>query len=218
MKSTLKLLSAITLLLLSTLPARGQGYVGGSLGFSAITPSVAENSIDQWNALNYGPGNDCATLGCYVEEEGAGALKIFGGYQVNSHFAVEGFFAYLGSFDSYADDGFGVTVFDSTSASTFGIAAVGLLPLGSGKVSLLGKLGLHSWSAEEKIDLWDAALGTGVFGTFNVSGTDGMGGIGVQMDISEQATMRVEFEYFAVNTDFSEFGVGMLSIGGMYKF
>ena len=220
MKNTLKILAATSLMVLSANAAQAEGYVGGSLGTSAMAPAAAENSVNNWNALYYPPGNDCDSLGCYVEEETSGALKIFGGYRVNPYFAVEGFFAYLGSFDSYANDGITVDVFESVEADTLGIAAVGLIPLGSGKVSLLGKLGLHSWSADGTVDLVDTDISTppGIYADYSVSGTDGMGGIGVQIDFGERAAMRVEFEYFAINTDYSEFGVGLFSVGGMFRF
>lgn len=213
MKITTNIVGAAALLILSATVARAEGYVGGSLGRSAMVPTVAEDSINQW----YGPGYDCDTIGCYSESNTSGGLKFFAGYRVNPYFATEGFIAYLGSFDSYADDGW-VDSYASAEISTLGVAAVGLIPLGSGKVSLLGKLGVHSWSAEGTVDLWDTVAVDGILGSYSSSGTDAMGGIGVHIDIGERAAMRVEFEYFAANTDYSEFGIGLFSVGGMFRF
>lgn len=216
MKVTLKLLAAAFLMVLSATAARAEAYIGGSLGSTAMVPTVAEDSINQWNATYWGPGYDCDTLACYSESETSGGLKFFAGYRVNPYFAAEGFIAYLGSFDSYADDG-GVDSYATADVGTLGIAAVGMFPVSS-RVSMLGKLGVHSWSAEGTIDLWDADLGTGYVGSYDTSGTDFMGGIGVHIDIGERAAMRVEFEYFAANTDYSEFGIGLFSVGGMFRF
>lgn len=88
----------------------------------------------------------------------------------------------------------------------------------SERVSLLGKLGVHSWSADGTIDLWDSVEGDGYIGSYKVSGTDLMGGLGVEINFGERAAMRVEFEYFAANTDYSEFGIGLFSVGGMFRF
>lgn len=218
MNITARIVGATALLILSTTVTRAEGYVGGAIGSTAMVPTVAEDSINQWNAVVWGPGNDCDTLGCYSDQTSSGGLKLFAGYRVNPYFAAEGFIAYLGSFEAYASDGWGVDAYTTADVSTLGIAAVGLIPLGSGKVSLLGKLGLHSWSAEGTVDLWDTVAVDGVMGTYSTSGIDGMGGIGVHIDFGERAAMRVEFEYFAANTDYSEIGVGLLSVGGMFRF
>lgn len=217
MKSLLKIFAAASLMGLSATAARAEVYIGGSLGVSAMVPTVAEDSISQWNAFFYGPGTDCDTLGCYSEEESSGGLKFFAGYRVNRYFAVEGFVAWLGTFDSYADDGFGVDSYATVDVGTLGVAAVGMIPVSS-QVSLLGKIGAHTWSAEGSIDLWDAVEGAGVVGDYATSGTDLMGGIGVQIDFGDRAAMRVEFEYFAATTDYSEYGIGLFSVGAMFRF
>jgi OOP family OmpA-OmpF porin len=217
MKSLLKIFTAASLMALAATAARAEVYIGGSLGQSAMVPTVAEDSISQWNAFVYGPGTDCDTLGCYSEEEASGGLKFFAGYRVNRYFAVEGFIAYLGTFDSYADDGWGVDSYATADVGTLGVAAVGMIPIGQ-RVSLLGKIGAHSWSADGDVDLWDEVEGAGFIGSYEESGTDLMGGIGVDIYFGDRFAMRVEFEYFAANSDYSEFGVGFFSVGGMFRF
>ncbi|MCK5275111.1 MAG: porin family protein [Alphaproteobacteria bacterium] len=219
MKLIFKINAAALLMILSATAARAEAYIGGSLGSSAMVPTMAEDSISQWNATYWGPGNDCDTLGCYSEEETSGGLKFFAGYRVNPYFAVEGFIAYLGSFESYAHDWINVEAAATADLSTLGIVAVGMFPVSS-RVSLLGKLGAHSWSAQGDIILadYDVATPPGYIGSYDTSGTDLMGGIGVQIDIGERAAMRVEFEYFAANTDYTEFGIGLFSVGGMFRF
>lgn len=218
MKSVTTTIITGFLIVIGSSVVQAQGYVGGSVGATAMVPTVAEGSINDWNAVVYGPGNDCDSLNCYSEQDNSGGIKFFGGYRVNPYFAVEGFYAYLGEFDSYADDGWGVDSFATADVETLGVAAVGHIPLGSGRVSLMGKLGFHSWSAEGTIDLWDTAAGAGFVGSYDESGTDVMGGIGVEIGFGENAAMRVEYEYFAATTDYTDYGVGMISVGGIYKF
>ena len=217
MKSHLKILATASLIALAASAARAEVYIGGSLGSTAMVPTVAEDTINQWNAIYYPGSDDCDALGCYSEQENSGGLKFFAGYRVNPYFAAEGFIAYLGTFDSYADDGFGVDSYASADVGTMGIAAVGMIPVSS-RVSLLGKIGAHSWSADGDVDLWDVVEGDGVVGSYDESGTDLMGGIGVQIDFGGHAAMRVEFEYFAATTDYTEFGIGLFPAGGMFRF
>lgn len=218
MKSLFKIFTAALFLLPPAGTARAEMYIGGSLGHSAMVPTVAEDAISQWNAVAWGPGNDCDSLGCYSEEQASGGLKFFVGYKVNPYFAVEGYLAYLGSFDSYGEDGYGVYANATADVGTLEIAAVGMIPLGSGRVRLLGKLGAHSWSAEGDIYLVDVVYPATLAGIYEESGVDMMGGIGVEIGFGDRAAMRIEFEYFAATTDYTEFGVDFLSVGGMYRF
>ena len=217
MKKLLTTLAAASLMVLSANAARADIYIGGSLGVTSMSPTVAEDSVSDWNVAYYGAGSDCDSLGCTSEEETSGGLKFFAGYRVNSYFAVEGFLAYLGTFDSYANDNISADSYATADVGTLGIAAVGMIPV-SERVSLLGKLGAHSWSAEGDIDLYDTWLTDGYVGSYKVSGTDLMGGLGVEINFGERAAMRVEFEYFQANTDYSEFGIGLLSVGGIFRF
>ncbi len=134
--------------------AQAQMYIGGSLGYAATEPAVAEDSVNWWNNSTYGPGFDCDGIGCYSEQDPSGALKFFVGYQMNPWFSVEGFLAYLGQYNSFASDGW-TEAYTTADSGTLGIAAVGQIPLGSGRVSQLGKLGLHSWSIQGDEQIWD---------------------------------------------------------------
>jgi hypothetical protein len=218
MKVTLKILAVSALMVLPTTAARAEAYIGGSLGAAATDPAIAEDMASSWNAaMGYGPGSDCETLGCYSDQEASNALKVFAGYRVNPYFAVEGFIAYLGTYDSYAEDGFGTFAWASGDIGTLGVAAVGMFPVSS-RVSLMGKLGVHSWSSEGDFHVIDTSAGLEGWGTFDDSGTDAMGGVGVHIDIGERAAMRVEFEYFAAETTNTEFGIGLFTVGGMFRF
>lgn len=217
MKNIFKAIVATTLVLLAAESARAEGYIGGSIGHTATEPAIAEDRVSAWNASQgYFPAN-CDTLNCYSEQDPSAGLKIFGGYRVNPYFAVEGFLAHLGSYDSYAEDGWGTSAWVTANVGTIGVAAVGMYPI-SQRVSLIGKLGLHSWWADGDYYVLDTSAGLQEWGTVDASGTGGMGGIGVEIGFGERAAMRVEFEYFGAQTDYTDFGIGFLSVGGMYKF
>jgi hypothetical protein len=217
MKGLIGAVAAAMLVMLAAGTARAEMYIGGSLGHAATVPAVAEDSVNWWNNSNYVPGNDCDSVGCYSEQDPSGALKFFVGYQINPWFGVEGFLSYLGSYDSYATDGW-TEAYTTADIGSLGLAAVGQIPLGSGRVSLLGKLGLHSWSIDGNEQIWDYGIGDGTSGSFSETGVDFMGGVGVNINFGQHAAMRVEYEFFAAQTANTDLGIGFLSVGGMYRF
>lgn len=217
MKIASQTILATSLLFLSITAARAEAYIGGSLGNALMDPLVAENSVNQWNAINNPGLPDCYALDCYLDMNTSGGLKLFGGYRVNPYFAVEGFIAYLGHTESYANDGAGVEAFTTTDITTLGIAAVGMIPVAPDG-SVMAKLGLHGWAADGTIDLVDTALPGALLTSYSTSGTNIMGGIGLNFDIDPHTAVRVEFEYFSITMDHGQFAIGMLSIGAAYKF
>ena len=217
MKITLKTVLAAFLLFLSTAAARAEAYIGGSLGNAMMNPLAAENSIDQWNAVNNPGSPDCNVLNCYMEASTSGGLKLFGGYRVNPYFAVEGFVAYLGNTESHANDGAGVDASATSDIRTLGIAIVGMIPV-EPNGAVMAKLGVHGWSADGTIDLVDTALPGALLSNYANSGTSLMGGIGLNVDLNQHFAMRVEFEYFPVTMNRSRFNIGMFTVGGAYKF
>jgi len=217
MKSLIGAVTTATLILLAAGTARAEMYIGGSLGHAVTVPPVAEDSVNWWNNSHYVPGNDCGSVGCYSEQDPSGALKFFAGYQINPWLGVEGFLAYLGSYEGFATDGW-TEAYTTADIGSLGLAAVGHIPLGSGRVSLLGKIGLHSWSIEGNEQIWDNWIDDGASGSFDESGTDFMGGIGVNINFGDHAAMRIEYEFFRAETANTEFGIGFLSVGGMYRF
>lgn len=217
MKSTLNILAAMILTVLSATAAHAEFYVGGSLGSTAMVPTVAEDSINKWIAANRPGYADCNLVPCYTEEDTSGGVKLFAGYRVNDYFAAEGFIAYLGYFESFADDGFNIDSFATANVTTSGIAALGMFPV-SNQTSIFAKFGVHSWLMDGTVDLVDYGLVDGVLGTYTNSGSDFMGGIGADFEIAPNAALRLELEYFAADTGATDFGIGLFSIGGLFKF
>lgn len=217
MKKLLKTFAAASLIILSATAARAEFYVGGAIGSTAMVPTVAEDSINKWIAAERTAYADCNLLACYSEEETSGGVKLFAGYRINDYFAVEGFAAYLGYFESFADDGSNIASLASANVTTSGVAALGMFPLG-GQTSIFAKFGVHSWLMDGTVNLWDDGLVDGVLGTYTNSGSDFMGGIGAEFEIAPNAALRLELEYFAADTGDTDFGIGLFSIGGLLKF
>ena len=197
--------------------AQAQMYIGGSLGVATTDPVVAEDSVNWWNNTTYGPGLGCDEIGCYSEQDPSGAFKFFVGYQVNPWFSVEGFGVYLGSYDGFASDGW-TDAYTTADIQSYGAAVIGQIPLGSGRVSLLGKIGVHSWSIDGAEQIWDYWIDDGTSGSFEETGTDLMGGVGININFGDHAAMRVEYEYFVAQTTSTEFGIELYSLGIMYRF
>ena len=72
------------------------------------------------------------------------ALSLFGGYQFNRHFAIEGGYIDLGEIEP-------VSVGASLEASTVHVTAVGTIPMND-SFAVYGKAGLHRWDADVGVD------------------------------------------------------------------
>ena len=64
MKKLLTTLAAASLMVLSANAARAEAYIGGALGVTSMSPTVAEDSVSDWKVAIYGAGTDCDSLGC----------------------------------------------------------------------------------------------------------------------------------------------------------
>lgn len=143
------------------------------------------------------------------------AWKLYGGYQFNEHFAVEGGYHDLGQFK-------GTTIVSAPAASTAGgkwaayagsIAAVGSYPI-AGRFSVLAKAGLAV--TRLKVDL-------PVPTPFSPSATrvQPLLGLGVKFDFNKQFAMRGEFERFNNVGDGDRTGqtpINVWSVSAQYRF
>ena len=176
MKKTTK--NILTLLTLSTLAApvlADNFYIGGSVG-----QSDADDICD---------GSSC--------DETDTAYKIFGGYQFNKHFAVEGFYTDLGEF-SESDAGIDIVA----EADTFGVAFVGILPL-SEQFDLFAKVGVHRWDIEV------VGKGGSTVVTGDDSGTDVMYGVGASYSLTDSVAIRAEWENYSGDDDLTALSAGV---------
>jgi OOP family OmpA-OmpF porin len=160
-------------------------YVGGSLGQS-------EHS-DQCEDV---PGG----ISCDDKDT---AWKVFGGYQFNRYFAVEGGYTNLGEATASAP---GVTVTDEATA--FEVVAVGMYPV-IDRLSVYGKVGLFRGEIERSSN--NPAVDTGTN-----SQTDITFGVGLRYDITRQIAVRAEWQRY---TDVGELtDIDVISIGALFKF
>ena len=164
----------ITVLFLSTflIPtlANAQGYIGASIGQSD-----------------------------YEDEETDTGFKIYGGYQVNQNFAVEGGYTDLGE---VSDGSF------SLSSNGFEVAAVGMLPINP-QFDVFGKLGLFLANTEA------SAVG---FGSADDDSSDIFFGLGLSYHINQQISIRGTYDFYGVDFFGSDLDIDLLAVGVDFKF
>jgi OOP family OmpA-OmpF porin len=168
-------------------------YIGGSFG-----QAEANGFCDdlQTIATGFGSVSSC--------DEKDSAWKFFGGYQFNPNFAVEASYFDYGSV-SASGQFLGTPISVSGDVSAFGIAALGILPLGN-NFSLFGKLGL----LRTEVDAAASVLGAA--GSESEDETGLHFGVGVMFDLGRNFAIRAEWE----RND--EVEVDMMSIGIQVRF
>ena len=216
MENHMKILLGITIATLSFMaPAlHAEPYIGLSLGNAQTDVGSAIPGVDVYNLIVYGPGTDCASLGTCTSstEDSSAGLKLFGGNQLTPNFAVEAYYANLGSYSASANDNQGTALKADVDVTAFGVSAVGLLPV-SDKAKLFAKAGVFQWNSEVKVTIVDTFVGFAGSTTVSDDGIDFMVGIGGQYDLTEKVILRAEYERYATDT-----AIGLLSVGVMYKF
>ena len=105
-------------------------------------------------------------------------LSVFGGYQVNRWFAIEGGYIDLGEIEP-------ASLGASLEATTVHATAVGMIPVND-SFAVYGKAGMHRWDADSAI----ALLGG------DDSGTDPTYGVGAQYRFTERLAVRAELNRF----------------------
>jgi OOP family OmpA-OmpF porin len=120
--------------------------------------------------------------------------KIFGGYEFNENLAVEGGYTSLGDMSNMGAG-------SRSDISGFNVAAVGKLPINE-QIGVFGKAGLFRWSADNTTD-------------GDRSGTDLMYGVGAEYKMTDNISVRGEWEKFldietsaTTNSDVSMFSAG----------
>jgi OmpA-OmpF porin, OOP family len=146
-------------------------------------------------------------------------FKIFGGYQINPNFSVEGGYFDLGTFGYTATTnltGAAGTLNGDTKVKGLNLDMVGLVPL-TGKFSVFGRAGLNYAQAK------DSVSSTGAVQVSNPnpskSGANYKVGLGVQYAITDALAVRAEAERYRVNDAVGNKGhIDMLSVGLIYRF
>jgi len=156
--------------LLSTL------LLSATLGATAFGASAEEHGF----YMGAGVGQSRVNDGSYDDRDTA--FSMFGGFDVNQYFAVEGGYADLGKLESDT----GGTAFEATAPY---VAAVGKYPINE-KVSVYAKAGFNRWSLDNAIP--------SVTGDTDDSGTDPLYGLGVQYRLNDKIGMRGDYSRFKI--------------------
>jgi OOP family OmpA-OmpF porin len=172
----------------------GRFYLGAGFG-----QATANDFCD--DVRSEGPSLGLSVASC---DEKDSAFKFFVGYRVNPNFAIEGSYFNYGE-ASFAGQFSGLPLSTSAESTAFGIAAVGILPVGS-RFSLFGKLGLLMSDIDVSVNV------AGFPGSDSESETGLHFGIGAMFDVSQNVAVRAEWE----RND--ELEVDMLSVGLQVRF
>lgn len=179
------------------------------------TSSMAENTGKYYIAGDFGSLTLSNTIAVNpsVALPNPKAIRVAGGYHYNQMLAVEAGYVIFGN-STLSLPGDAVTLKNSAVQ----IAAVGSYPVG-GSFDLIGKLGLSINS--------NKFTGTGADAGLNTSNTSAalMYGVGVQYHISEQVSIRAQYEDFGKSTVSEnlgnrswKMGTTMTSLGMGYNF
>jgi OOP family OmpA-OmpF porin len=142
--------------------------------------------------------------------------KLFGGYQFNRNFSLEGGYFDLGKFDFNATTTPAGTLNGNIKLRGLNLDAVGFLPF-TEKLSGFGRVGLNYADAR------DSFTGTGAINVVNPSpskrDTNYKFGLGLQYAFTESLAMRVEAERYRINDAVGNKGdVDLVSVGLVYRF
>lgn len=184
-------------------------YVGGALGGSQ--QHFGGGQID--NALS----SQGLTSSSSIDRSDT-SMRLFGGYQFNPNFALEGGYVNLGKFDysSTVSAPAADTVNGHLSVHGADLAAVGILPLNE-QFGLFGKAG--AFYAQTKLS--ESSGGAVAVGDQSHNSTSPLLGAGLNYDITKKVAVRAEWDrYFRVG-DSGSTGRGDIdqyTVGVVYRF
>lgn len=218
MKHVAKKIGALSLVTLSGMAspwatAEAEAEDAGWYAGASIGQSMAEIDDDRINRSLLASGFTATTISDDDKDIG---YKLFGGYQFNRNFSLEGGYFDLGKMGFTATTTPAGTLQGNIKLNGLNVDAVGLLPL-TEKFSLLGRAGLNY--AEAK----DSFSGTGAVGVANPSASkrdlNYKVGVGAQYDFTRSFGMRAEAERYRINDAVGNEGdVDLLSLGVVYRF
>ncbi len=183
-------------------------YLGGNIG-------QAHASIDDKRITNRLLNNGLATSAIKDDERDFG-YKMFGGYQFNKNFSLEGGYFDLGDFSFTAATLPAGMLNGKIKVRGLNFDVVGFLPI-TEKLSAFARVGLNY--AETK----DSFSGTGAVSVAKSSAKERQlnpkVGVGLQYAFTEAFAMRVEAERYRINDAVGSKGdVDLVSLGVVYRF
>jgi len=183
-------------------------YGGASIGQSRAT-------IDDARITSGLLGGGFSTTSITDEDRDLG-YKIFGGYQFNKNFALEGGYFDLGKFGFTATTVPAGTLSGNIKLRGINLDAVGILPI-TEKFSVFGRVGANYAEAT------DSFTGTGLVSVRNPNpssrDTNLKLGLGLQYAFSESLAMRAEVERYRIDDAVGNKGdIDLVSVGLLYRF
>jgi OOP family OmpA-OmpF porin len=146
---------------------------------------------------------DCAgTTSCDKNDT---SFKLYGGYNINPNFAIEGGYTSLGK--ASANVG---TLRAELKASGFEVAGVGKFPAAQ-NLELFVKLGLSVMTGE-------AVISGSAPSSAEEDSTELLAGFGLSYNINKQAAVRAEYETRNVKFPGDKATVGNFTVGVTFKF
>ncbi len=210
----IKASGALGLLALATLAsplamAQDTGWYGGA----NVGRSGATIDDDRINSNLLSRGFSSSTI---VDDDRSTGYKIFGGYQLNKNFAIEGGYFDLGHFGYTASTVPAGTLNGKIKLRGLNLDVVGMVPL-TDKFSAFGRAGLNYAQAR------DSFSGTGAVRVTDPnprkSSTNYKLGVGLQYALTESLALRAEAERYRVNDAVGNRGhVDLVSVGLVYRF
>ncbi len=183
-------------------------YTGANIGRTKATIDDARISS---NLLGAG-----ATAVSIVDEDRDHGFKVYGGYQFNRYFALEGGYFDLGRFAFTANTTPAGTLSGNINLRGLNLDLVGTLPI-TEKFSAFGRIGANYAQAS------DSFSGTGAVRIFSsepsTRETNLKVGFGLQYAFTDALALRGELERYRINDAVGNRGdVDMLSVGLVYRF
>src|SRR5512133_2597884 len=185
------------------------GWYGG------VNVGRSRAKIDDAGITNNLLGSGFATSSISSDDRDSG-YKLFGGYQFNRNWALEGGYFDLGRFGFTANTVPAGSLSGNIKLRGVNLDAVGTLPI-TEKFSAFGRVGVNYAEAR------DTFSGSGAVSVINANPSKREAnlkfGAGLQYDFTPSLGMRLEAERYRINDAVGSKGdVDMLSVGLVYRF
>ena len=183
-------------------------YAGANVGQSRATIDNA--------GITSGLLDNGFTTSSIIDDDRDTGYKLFGGYQFNKNFALEGGYFDLGKFGYTATTVPAGTLSGNIKLKGLNLDAVGILPI-TEKFSAFGRVGVNHAQTTGSF------AGTGAVSVLNPNpskrDTNYKFGLGLQYAITEALSVRAEAERYRVNDAVGRKGhIDLLSVGLVYRF
>lgn len=202
-------LVALTVLASPLALADDTGWYGG------LNAGRARASIDDQRITSGLLGSGFATS-AIVDDNSATGFKVFGGYQFNRNFALEGGYFDLGRFGYRATTVPAGTLDGTIRLKGLNLDTVGILPI-TDKLSAFGRIGINYADARDRFS------GSGAVNVLDTApqkrDTNIKFGLGLQYAVTDALNLRVEAERYRINDAIGNRGdVDLVSVGLVYRF